>query len=123
MEAGAARVCVTDTGGHATPWGGRNVIRFVRQLVDRVNPNVKIDWHGHMDRGLGVINAIAALEAGANRLHATGLGIGERVGNTPMDQLLVNLKLLGYIDNDLSKLKAYCDIVSEATAVPVPRTY
>jgi 2-isopropylmalate synthase len=85
--------------------------------------DVKIDWHGHQDRGLGVINAIAAYEAGADRLHGTALGIGERVGNTPMDQLLVNLKLMGYIDQDLTNLTRYCEAVSEATGVPIPVSY
>jgi 2-isopropylmalate synthase len=123
IECGARRACVCDTVGHSTPNGARALVKFVQSVIDETGEDVKIDWHGHMDRGLGVINAISALEAGANRLHATALGIGERVGNTPMDQLLVNLKLLGYIDNDLSKLKEYCDTVSEATEVPVPVTY
>jgi len=78
IEAGAKRVCVCDTVGHATPWGVRNLIRFVRQVVDRTNPEVKIDWHGHQDRGLGVINSIAALEAGADRVHGSAAGIGAR---------------------------------------------
>jgi 2-isopropylmalate synthase len=123
IECGARRACVCDTVGHSTPNGARALVKFVQTVIDETGEDVKIDWHGHMDRGLGIINSISAFEAGANRLHATGLGIGERVGNTPMDQLLVNLKLLGYIDNDLSKLKEYCDTVSEATEVPVPVTY
>ena len=102
MEAGATRICIADTVGHATPWGARNVVRFVRNIVDRVNPAVKVDWHGHEDRGLGVINCVAALEAGADRVHGSAAGIGERVGNTPMDLLMVNLKLMGWIDNDLT---------------------
>src|SRR5438876_11162556 len=112
IEAGAKRVCVCDTVGHATPWGVRNLIRFVIALRDRVNPNVKVDWHGHSDRGLGVLNTIAALEAGADRVHGTALGIGERVGNTPIDLLMVNLKLMGWIDNDLSQLGEYVRFVS-----------
>ena len=88
-----------------------------------LSEEVKIDWHGHQDRGLGVINAIAAYEAGADRLHGTGLGIGERVGNTPMDQLMVNLQLMGYIDRNLSNLTRYCETVSEATGVPIPISY
>jgi 2-isopropylmalate synthase len=123
MEAGAARVCVTDTVGHATPWGARNVIRFIRRLVDRVNPAVKVDWHGHMDRGLGVINSIAALEAGADRVHGSAGGIGERVGNTPMDILMVNLKLMGWIDNDLTQLGDYVKFVSKAVRIPLPDQY
>src|SRR5438876_4805407 len=120
IEAGAKRVCVCDTVGHATPWGVRNLIRFVIALRDRVNPNVKVDWHGHSDRGLGVLNTIAALEAGADRVHGTALGIGERVGNTPLDLLMVNLKLMGWIENDLTQLPDYVRFVSTATKVPLP---
>ena len=123
IEAGAARVCIADTVGHATPWGTRNVVRFVRKIVDRVNPAVKIDWHGHEDRGLGVINCIAALEAGADRVHGSAAGIGERVGNTPMDLLMVNLKLMGWIDNDLTALPDYVKHVSRVTNVPLDDRY
>ena len=123
IDAGAMRVCVCDTVGHATPWGVKNLIHFVRELVDRKNPAVKVDWHGHSDRGLGVINSIAALEAGADRVHGCAIGIGERVGNTPMDLLMVNLKLMGWIDNDLHALPRYVATVSEATGVPVSDQY
>ncbi len=123
IEAGAARVCVADTVGHATPWGTRNLVTFVRKIVDRINPKVKIDWHGHEDRGLGVINCIAALEAGADRVHGTAGGIGERVGNTPIDLLMVNLKLMGWIDNDLSQLGEYVRFVAEAVKVPLADKY
>lgn len=123
IRAGAKRVCVCDTVGHATPNGVRNLIRFVCDLVNEVNPEVKVDWHGHQDRGLGVTNALWALEAGAHRVHGCALGIGERVGNTPMDQLLVNLQLLGWIDRDLTKLHEYCELVSEATGVRIPDNY
>jgi 2-isopropylmalate synthase len=123
IEAGAVRVCVADTVGHATPWGVRTLIRFVRTIVERVNPEVKVDWHGHQDRGLGVINSIAALEAGADRVHGSATGIGERVGNTPIDLLMVNLKLLGWIDNDLTKLPDYVRFVAEVTGVPIDERY
>jgi 2-isopropylmalate synthase len=125
IEAGARRVCVCDTVGHATPDGVQSLIGYIKAVIQgmELGEEVKIDWHGHQDRGLGVINAIAAYEAGADRLHGTALGIGERVGNTPLDQLLVNLKLMGYIDRDLSNLGQYCDAVSEATGVPIPISY
>ncbi|HEV2721479.1 MAG TPA: LeuA family protein [Thermoanaerobaculia bacterium] len=123
MDAGAVRICVCDTVGHATPWGVRNLIRFVVKLRDRVNPSVKVDWHGHSDRGLGVLNSIAALEAGADRVHGCALGIGERVGNTPIDLLMVNLKLMGWIENDLSQLGEYVRFVSAVTHVPLPDQY
>lgn len=123
VEAGARRVCIADTVGHATPTGARNVVRFIRGVVDATGEDVKVDWHGHEDRGLSVINALAAAEAGADRLHGTALGIGERVGNCPMDQLLVNMQLLGWFDRDLSSLPDYCRLVSEATGVPLPDNY
>ncbi|HEY3137829.1 MAG TPA: LeuA family protein [Blastocatellia bacterium] len=125
IEAGAKRICVCDTVGHATPDGVRTLICFIKSVVAEMGltDEIKIDWHGHQDRGLGVINSIAAYEAGADRLHGTGLGIGERVGNTPMDQLLVNLQLMGYAERDLSNLTRYCETVSEATGVPIPVSY
>jgi 2-isopropylmalate synthase len=123
IRAGASRVCIADTVGHATPAGAAAVVKFIAQVVDECDANVGIDWHGHRDRDLAVINSIAALDAGATRLHAAAIGIGERVGNTPMDTLLVNLVLMGYIERDLSALGEYCQVVSEATGVPIPANY
>lgn len=124
ISCGARAVVVCDTVGHATPDGARNLIRFVREKVVKPSgENVRIDWHGHMDRGLGVINSIAALEAGADQVHGSALGIGERVGNTPMDQLLVNLQLMGYINKDLYWLKEYCATVAQACGVVIPPSY
>ncbi len=123
IEAGARRICVCDTVGHATPEGARALIHYIKSIVLETGEDVQIDWHGHQDRGLGVINTIAAFEAGADRLHGTALGVGERVGNTPMDQLLVNLQLKGYIERDLSNLMRYCETASEATGIPIPITY
>jgi 2-isopropylmalate synthase len=120
IEAGARRICLADTVGHATPWGVRALVAFAREIVADSGEDVKIDWHGHRDRNLGVINSLAALSAGAHRVHGCGLGIGERVGNTPMETLLVNLKLLGWLDADLHELPAYCEAISKATDTPVP---
>jgi 2-isopropylmalate synthase len=126
LDMGAQRLVVCDTCGHATPDGVRNLVRYVRRVAaDHGKPDVQVDWHGHNDRGLSVINSIAAYEAGADRLHATALGIGERTGNCPMDLLLVNLHLLGWWPEDrpLTSLKEYVRRVSEATHVPVPKNY
>ena len=101
----------------------KKLVGYVKSIVDELNPEVGIDWHGHRDRGLGLINTLAALEAGATRVHATALGLGERSGNTEMDLLLVNLKLLGLIDNDLTALADYCRLSAEATGVPFPANY
>ena len=121
---GARAIVLCDTVGHATPDGARNLVRYVReQVVGPSGETVRIDWHGHSDRGLGVINAIAAYEAGADQLHGTGLGIGERVGNVPMDLLLVNMRLMGYFSGTLSTLRDYCRVVSDSTGVPIPINY
>lgn len=123
IEAGAKRICISDTVGHATPAGTHAIVRFIQALVKKSGEEVLIDWHGHNDRGLALANALAAIEAGVDRVHGTALGIGERIGNTQMDQLLVNLKLMGVIDNDLSSLMDYCTLVAKATGMPVSINY
>src|SRR5216110_1164015 len=123
IRCGARAVCVCDTVGHATPDGAREVVKFVRGVIDEQGERVRLDWHGHQDRGLGVINSIAAILGGADQVHGSALGIGERVGNTPMDQLLVNLKLMEWIDNDLSRLGEYCETASKASCWTIPYNY
>lgn len=124
IAAGARRICLADTVGHATPNGVRRLVRFVKnEIVGPSGVDVKIDWHGHRDRGLGIANAFAAIEEGVDRVHGTALGIGERVGNTEMDVLLVNLKLFGLHDGDLSRLSEYCETVARATGVEIPFNY
>jgi isopropylmalate/homocitrate/citramalate synthase len=123
IRAGARRVCVADTVGHATPTGAAAVVRFIGQVIEDCGGGIGIDWHGHRDRDFAIANSIAALDAGATRIHGAAIGIGERVGNTPMDTLLVNLVLMGYIDRDLSALVEYCEVVSRATGVPIPPNY
>ncbi len=120
IEAGARRVCLTDTVGHATPHGTRALVRFMRRVIAETGEDVRIDWHGHCDRGLALANSIAAIEAGADRVHGTALGVGERCGNTPMEQLLANLRLLGCHRADLTALPRYCEIAARAFDVPIP---
>lgn len=120
ISCGARRICVCDTVGHATPEGVRKLIRFVfDEVVIPSGEDVKVDWHGHRDRGLAIANCLAAIEAGAHRIHGTALGIGERCGNAEMDLLLVNLKLLGLHDGDLSRLAEFVQLAAEACRVPV----
>jgi 2-isopropylmalate synthase len=121
---GARRICVADTVGHAVPHGVQRLLRFVREEIIRPSgEDVKLDWHGHRDRGMGVINCLAAIEAGADRVHATALGVGERVGNAEMDLLIVNLHLLGAYKGDLAKLRDYCAVASEAVGRPISADY
>jgi len=123
IEAGASRLVLCDTCGHATPHGVRQLIRFAADFVEGLGVDVGLDWHGHNDRGLALTNAITAAEAGATRVHGTALGVGERVGNTSIDQLLVNLKLLGLWEHDLSGLGDFVRLAAEACRVPLPYNY
>jgi len=125
VDHGATRLCICDTVGHATPDGIRNILKFTRNLLDAMGArHVKVDWHGHNDRGMAVPNAIFAAEYGADRVHGTALGIGERVGNASLDQILMNLKLLGELpDTDLSKLLLWCRLTAKACHVPIPANY
>ena len=124
VDHGASRICLCDTVGHATPDGVRNLIQFTRNIVAGMGAKVGIDWHGHNDRGLALVNAIFALEWGADRVHATALGIGERVGNAPMELILLNLKLLGLLEHqDLTHLLEYCRAAAEAVGWHVPINY
>ncbi len=123
IEHGASRLVLCDTVGHATPEGTNALVRWTRELTGRLGRRVKVEWHGHNDRGLALINALAAIQAGADRVHGCGLGIGERAGNTPVELLLLNLKLLGWMDQDLARLVEYAAKISQACRVPVPRNY
>jgi 2-isopropylmalate synthase len=124
IDCGATRICLADTVGFATPGGVRQLVRFIRdEVIVPTGRDVGLDWHGHRDRGFGLANCFAAIEEGVDRVHGTGLGVGERVGNTEMDLLLINLKLLGMHAGDLSRLPDYVHAISRATGVPVPPSY
>src|SRR6202043_499794 len=127
IECGARAICICDTAGHATPMGALALTRFViEEVVKPSGEKIRVDWHGHSDRGLAIANSMAAIIAGAHCVHACAIGIGERVGNTQMDQMLGNLKLMGiapWEQRDLTKLKQYCQAVSRATGVPIPANY
>jgi isopropylmalate/homocitrate/citramalate synthase len=124
VQAGASRVCVSDTVGHATPVGVQHLVGFLRSCLDDAGfAGTALDWHGHRDRGLDVVNALAALSAGVERVHGCALGIGERVGNAAMDEMLVNLVLMGWKDQDLTALGEYCSLGSSMTGMPIPCNY
>jgi 2-isopropylmalate synthase len=124
IRAGARAVVLCDTVGHATPRGAYNLVKFVvEEVIKPSAEKIRVDWHGHNDRGLAIANSLAAIAAGADQVHAAALALGERVGNTPMELMLVNLRLLGLIEQDLSKLKQYSEAVSKATHTPIPPNY
>lgn len=127
INCGARAIVICDTAGHATPMGTFALVKFVLdEVVKPSGEKIRVDWHGHNDRGLAVANSLSALAAGAECVHACAMGVGERVGNTQMDQMIVNLKLMGvapWDDQDVTKLKEYCHTVAEATGVPIPANY
>jgi len=127
IQCGARAICICDTAGHATPMGALALVRFViEEVVKPSGEKIRVDWHGHSDRGLAIANSLAAIIAGANSVHGCAIGLGERVGNTQVDQMLVNLKLMNiapWDEQDLTKLKQYCQAVSRATGVPIPANY
>ena len=121
---GARAIVLCDTVGHATPEGAFNLVRFgIEKVVRPSGENIRVDWHGHRDRGLSIANSLAAVAAGAQQIHGVALSLGERVGNTPMELLLVNFRLMGLRDNDLTYLRAYCEKIAKATHTTIPPNY
>jgi len=125
VDRGASRLCLSDTVGHATPQGVSHLIKFTRDVLGSAHASVGIDWHGHNDRGRALENALWAMQCGADRVHGTALGIGERVGNAPIELILFNLRLLGELapDRDLTKLARYCETVARALQWEIPPNY
>ena len=123
IDCGATRICLCDTVGHATPAGAHNVVQFVRRFLTQKDPAVKLDWHGHSDRGLAVANTLSALAAGVDRVHGCLLGIGERAGNTSLDSILLILKDMKWIDNDLAELQAYARFAAQILTIPHPLSF
>ena len=121
VRAGASRVCLADTAGAATPGGAGRLVTFVIAALEECGgAAVGVDWHGHNDRGLALAAALAAAAARADRVHATVLGIGERVGNPAMEQLLVNARLLGWATPDLRHLMEYVACAGQVLGIEVP---
>ena len=124
IRSGADAVVLCDTVGHATPQGAYNLVKFVvDEVVAPSRKKIRVDWHGHCDRGLAIANSLWAVAAGAHQVHAAANSLGERVGNTPMELMLVNLRLMGLLDRDLSRLKEYCETVAAATHTTIPPNY
>jgi 2-isopropylmalate synthase len=124
IRSGARAIVLCDTVGHATPEGAYNLVKFaIEKIVKPSGENIRVDWHGHRDRGLAIANSLAAIAAGAHQVHAVALSLGERVGNTPMELMLVNLRLMGLVESDLTHLRDYCEKVAKATHTVIPPNY
>jgi 2-isopropylmalate synthase len=125
VDEGAGRVCLCDTAGHATAHGAKELTTFARRELDALGaPAVGLDWHAHNDRGLAVSTALWAAASGADRIHGTALGIGERVGNASLELLVENLRRLGHRRGvSRASLAAYVTAASEVLAWRVPDGY
>jgi isopropylmalate/homocitrate/citramalate synthase len=124
IRCGARAIVLCDTVGHATPMGAYNLVKFVcEKVVAPSGENIRVDWHGHCDRGLAIANSFAAIAAGADQVQCAANSLGERVGNTPTELMLVNMQLLGMIDRDLSKLRQFSETVARATHTVIPPNY
>ncbi|MGH9675625.1 MAG: LeuA family protein [Candidatus Acidiferrum sp.] len=124
IRSGARAIVLCDTVGHATPNGAYNLVKFaVDHVVKPSGEKIRVDWHGHNDRGLAIANSLAAVAGGAHQVHAAANSLGERVGNTAMELMLVNLRLMGLLEHDLSLLKEYCEKVAKATHTTIPPNY
>ena len=124
IDSGARAIVLCDTAGHATPNGAYNLVKFaIDEVVRPSGEKIRVDWHGHNDRGLAVANSLGAIAAGADQVHAAANSLGERVGNTAMELMLVNLRLMGLISQDLSRLKEYCEKAAKATHTSIPPNY
>jgi 2-isopropylmalate synthase len=122
IDAGASRLCLCDTTGHVTPYGVEELVSFVRQeLASLGAAHIGLDWHAHNDRGLAVQTALWAASNGVDRVHGTGLGIGERVGNTNLELLVHNLGLLGARQPAKREdLAAYTELAARALSWEIP---
>lgn len=114
VEAGADRLCFCDTVGLLTP---ERTAEIIPPLC--IAP---LSIHCHDDLGFGLANTIAALKAGATCAHTTVNGLGERAGNTPFEELVMNLEVLyGYTTGiATTELYALSTLVSRLTGVPLP---
>ena len=93
---------------------------FVTQVQARIKK--RLEAHFHQDFGMGVANTIMALAEGIEVMHTTVLGIGERSGNTPMEEMVMALKTMYNIDCgiDTTKLTPLANLVQRLTGVAVP---
>ena len=114
LDAGADRICYCDTVGAADP---ETTAEIVSRLVD-LGPT---SLHTHDDLGFGVTNVHAGLKAGADTVHGTVMGVGERAGNVALEEVAIALSRSYDIDTiELERLYRLCRTVSEATGVALP---
>lgn len=116
QELGADRVRLCDTVGISDPFG---VAEMIKPLVEKLA--IKLEMHAHNDLGMATANALAAVKAGATAIDTTVMGIGERAGNTPLEEISMALLLNMKIDCGIKikMLKNLANVVSMASCLPI----
>nr|BFD88645.1 hypothetical protein KitaXyl93_00050 [Kitasatospora sp. Xyl93] len=123
VETGVRRLTLCDTVGAAVPRGTAALIRWTRRYFAQRGHTVDLEWHGHNDRGLALVNSLVALSLGCARVHGTVLGVGERAGNASLDQIIVNHRLDDGHPYDLRALRGYVEHAAPLLGVEIPRNY
>lgn len=116
-EYGADRVHIADTVGAISPYGMDYLVKEIRSTID-----AQIALHCHNDFGMALANSIAGLLAGANAVSTTVNGIGERAGNTSLEELVMALKFIYNVDLgfDISKFCELSKLVESLTHMDIP---
>ncbi|MEM4848288.1 MAG: 2-isopropylmalate synthase [Ignisphaera sp.] len=119
VDAGAERIDIADTVGVAYPSLMANLVNYVK---NNVKGNYIISVHCHNDFGMATANSVAAVEAGADQVHVTVLGVGERAGNAALEEVASAIKfLLGYeVGVKFNKIRKVVEKVSEYFGIAVP---
>lgn len=117
-DGGAKEFCIADTVGYTDPFSVENQSRWVREKLG--SACLGLHFHGHNDIGMAVANSLAALKGGADKIHVTWRGVGERAGNTPLEAFLGVLYTFGIEKYDLSMLVGGSQMVSEIFNRPIP---
>jgi isopropylmalate/homocitrate/citramalate synthase len=118
VDAGAQEVVVVDTLGIATP---EAAAFLVNEVVERLDYEVPVHWHGHDDFGLATASAVAAVQAGATWVQGTVNGMGERAGNADLIEVALVLEALYGIPTrlDLAQARALGRLVQELSGTPL----
>jgi 2-isopropylmalate synthase len=116
-EAGIIRINVPDTVGVITPRKMYNLISEIKSVV-----NIPVSVHCHNDFGMAVANSIAGVEAGAEQVHVTLNGLGERAGNAALEEVVLSLNRLYQKKTNINTEKLYrtSQLISKLTKIPIP---
>lgn len=124
IQAGARVINIPDTVGYTVPSEYANIFKYLRENVPSID-KVTLSTHCHDDLGMAVANSLAAIEAGATQVEGTFNGIGERAGNTALEEVILALYTRkdhynATTDIVLNEIKRTSDLISRLTGMIVP---